>query len=230
MYRRYLTARSPLRLLERGLHGGLGSGNLGLVLAAHGVGKTSFLVGVALDELLRGKPVLHVALDHHSVQHVRDHYDTVFEELAHSTHLEDPKAARAEIDRLRRIRAYPPGSFDAKRLREALELEAELGARPALIVVDGLDVEQRSAEELGGWEALARETEAEIWITAHAPEERIGGLPPALRELAGCFAVILALEPGPGSVGLRALKDHDNPDVAALHVALDPKTLLLVRS
>ena len=29
---------------------------------------------------------------------------------------------------------------------------------------------------------------------------------------------------------LRALKDHDNPDVTALHVALDPKSLLLVRS
>ncbi len=42
--------------------------------------------------------------------------------------------------------------------------------------------------------------------------------------------MILALEPGPDSVGLRALKDHDSADVSALHVALDPKTLLLVRS
>jgi hypothetical protein len=230
MYRRYLNARSPLRLLEKGLHGGLGPGNLGLVLAAHGVGKTSFLVGVALDDLLRSRPVLHVALDHHSVQHVRDHYDTVFEELAHSTHLEDPKGVRAEVERLRRIRAYPPGSFDAKRLREALELEAELGARPELVVVDGLDVEQRSSDELSQWAALAREAGAELWITASAPEERIRELPPALRGLADCFAVILALEPGSDAVALRALKDHDSADVAALHVALDPRTLLLVRS
>ena len=42
--------------------------------------------------------------------------------------------------------------------------------------------------------------------------------------------MILTLEPQAGSVALRALKDHDNPDVAALRVALDPKTLLLVRS
>jgi len=33
MYRKFLNARSPLRLLEKGLHGGLGTGNLGLVLA-----------------------------------------------------------------------------------------------------------------------------------------------------------------------------------------------------
>ena len=73
MYREFLTARSPLRLLEKGLHGGLGKGNLGLVLAGHGVGKTSFLVCVALDDLLRGEHVLHVSLDQ-TVAHTRAHY------------------------------------------------------------------------------------------------------------------------------------------------------------
>src|SRR5678815_1562320 len=112
MYRRFLNARSPLRLLEKGLHGGLGRGNLGLVLAGPGIGKTSFLVGVALDDLLRGKPVLHVALDH-NVQHVRDYYDTVFAALAASAHLdENHSAVRAEMDKLRRIRVYPHGAFD----------------------------------------------------------------------------------------------------------------------
>ena len=32
------------------------------------------------------------------------------------------------------------------------------------------------------------------------------------------------------AIVLRALKDHDNPDVSDLHVALDPKTLLLIRN
>ena len=229
MVRRFLNARSPLRLLEKGLHGGLGRGNLGLVLAGPGVGKSSFVVGVALDDLLHGKPVLHVSLDH-TVQHVRDHYDTVFEDLAATTHLENPALVRAEVDKLRRIRAYPPSAFDAKRLREALELESELGARPELIVVDGLDVESRSREELAQWSVLAREAEAEIWITAHAPGEKVEELPAALRPLAELFGVILVLEPGTETVALRALKDHDSQDVAALRVALDPKTLLLVRS
>ena len=81
MYKKFLTARSPLRLLEKGLHGGLGKGNLGLVVAGHGVGKSSFLVGVALDDLIRGDHVLHVVLDQ-TVAHTRDYYDTVFEDLA----------------------------------------------------------------------------------------------------------------------------------------------------
>ena len=65
LYKKFLNARSPLRLLEKGLHGGLGAGNLGVVLAGHGVGKTAFLVGVALDELLRAGRVLHVCLRPH---------------------------------------------------------------------------------------------------------------------------------------------------------------------
>ena len=56
MNRRFANARSPLRLLEKGLHGGLGIGNIGVVVAGHGVGKTPFLVGVALDELLNRWP------------------------------------------------------------------------------------------------------------------------------------------------------------------------------
>ena len=230
MYRRFLNARSPLRLLEKGLHGGLGCGSLGLVLAAPGLGKTSFLVGVALDDLLRGKPVLHVALDH-TVQHVRDYYDTVFEDLATNAHLDENHAAvRAEIDKLRRIRVYPHGAFDAKRLREALALEAELGAGPELVVVDGLDVTDRTPAELEEWAAAARDAQVEVWMAANASSERIAELPAALRPLERSFDVILAMEPAGDTVALRALKDHDNPDVAALHVALDPKTLLLVRS
>ena len=62
------------------------------------------------------------------------------------------------------------------------------------------------------------------------PDEKVSEVPEAVRRRDGLFSVILALEPAGDAVRLRALKDHDNPDVEALHVALDPHTLLLVRS
>ena len=55
-------------------------------------------------------------------------------------------------------------------------------------------------------------------------------VPEALSSLGDAVSVILALEPGDDAVRLRALKDHDNPDVSDLHVSLDPRTLLLIRS
>jgi len=229
MYKKFLNARSPLRLLEKGLHGGLGKGNLGLVLAGHGVGKTACLVGIALDDLLRGGHVIHVSLDH-TVSHVRAFYDTVFEELASTTQLENEAAVHADVDRKRSIRVYPQSAFTAAKLREAIKVEAEAGARPGLVIVEGFDFAASPRDELLELRELARELEAEMWLSAAADGERVDGLPREIEPIADLLSVILALEPGPNSVALRALKDHESTDVSALHVALDPKTLLLTRS
>lgn len=229
MYRKFLNARSPLRLLEKGLHGGLGKGNLGLILAGPGVGKTACLVGIALDDLLRGGHVMHVSLDH-TVSHVRAFYDTVFDELASSTQLKDEAQVHAELDRRRSIRAYPPNTLNAAKLREAVKVEAEAGGSPELVIVEGFDFASAPRDEVLELQGLAKELGAELWLSATAPGEKVSELPPEIEPLSDLLSVILALEPGHASVGLRALKDHENPDVSALHVALDPRTLLLTRS
>ncbi len=229
MYRKFVNARSPLRLLEKGLHGGLGIGNLGALVAGHGVGKSSFLIGVAIDELLRGGTVLHVALDQ-TVGHVRDHYDTIYEALATSTHLDDAKLTHGEIDNHRRIRAYNARDFTATKLADAVKIESETGARPTLIAIDGLDEAPIDADNLAGIRALARELAAEVWFTLQSDSEKVVDLPEAWTDLGDEIGVILALEPEGDVVTLRALKDHENADLQDLHVGLDPRSLLLVRS
>ncbi len=228
MYRDYLTARSPVRLLEKGLHGGLGAGNVGLVLAGHGVGKSSFLVGLALDELLRGGDVLHVGLDQ-TVDHVRAYYDTLFEDLSSQSQLEDVQQVHADADRHRHIRTYLSDSFNAAKLREALKIETDAGTRPRLLIVDGADPKNTSASDVAELRALAKELGAEAWVGVASDAEKVEGMPAALEPASDHISVVLALQPGGDHVLLQALKDHDNPDVSALHVALDPKTLLLVR-
>jgi hypothetical protein len=229
MYRKFLSARSPLRFLERGLHGGLGKGNIGLILAGPGVGKTSFLVGVALDDLLRGDHVLHVSLDE-SVSHTRAYYDTIFDELASSTHLEDQARVHADVDRHRSIRSYPVAGFGSGKLREAVKFEEEAGCKPGLVVVEGFDLGDAPKQEILDMKAMAAEIEAELWLSVACPEESVPGIPAPIAQLGDAVSVILALEPEIDSVALRALKDHGNPNLEALRVALDPKTLLLVRS
>jgi hypothetical protein len=229
LYRKFLNARSPLRLLEKGLHGGLGEGNIGIVLAGHGIGKTSFLVGVAMDELLRGGRVLHVSLSH-SVPHVRAHYDTVYEELASSTHLEDPRLIHGEVDRHRSVRVYPPGTLTMAKLREAVAMESEAGAKPSLLILEGVDLAAMPRSEAVDLKALASELEAEVWLESAINGERVDGLPEPVAALEDLFSVVLALEPDEDVVRLRAVKDHENPDVSELHVSLDPHSLLLVRS
>lgn len=223
----FLTARSPVRLLEKGLHGGLGKGNLGLVLAGPGVGKTAFLVGLAVDDLLRGDHVLHVVLDQ-TVTHTRAHYDTVFEDLVSHAQLDDEAVVHAEADRRRSIRAYPPAGFSVGKLREAVKIEEEAGGRPGLVILEGFDTATR--DELQDIQSLAQELGVEFWLSASCPGEKVEDLPAHLAPCRDLFGVVLALEPDGESVALRALKDHENPDVRALRVALDPKSLLLIRS
>ena len=47
MYQKELNERNPLRVFEHSIHGGLGLGNLGVIVARHGTGKTALLVGIA---------------------------------------------------------------------------------------------------------------------------------------------------------------------------------------
>lgn len=231
MYKRFLTARSPLRLLEKGLYGGgLGAGNLGLILAGNGIGKTSVLVGIALDELLRGGAVLHVTIGE-PVAHVRAFYDTVFEELAYTTQLDHPAQVHADLDHNRRIRAYTPGIFTVARLRDAVRVEIENGGhKPTLVVLEGFDLQGVAQEEFVDLKALATALGAEIWLSMSCDGEFVTELPETIQKVDFIFSVILTLEPKQRIVELRAIKDHDNPDVGSLRVGLDPHTLLLIRN
>src|SRR3954470_17505247 len=102
MYRKELNERNPLRLFEHSIHGGVGPGNIGVVVARHGLGKTEFLVGIPLDDAIRERKGLHVSLVK-TVDHIREFYDEIFMDLAHSATLEDIATARVDMERHRMI-------------------------------------------------------------------------------------------------------------------------------
>jgi hypothetical protein len=161
---------------------------------------------------------------------VRAHYDTVFEDLSATTHLEDTAKIHAEVDARRSIRVYPPNSFTASKLREAVKVEMDAGMKPSLVVIQGEDFNSAEREDFEDFKALAEELAAEIWLSANCRDERQVTVPESIARLDDLVSVIVALEPDGDTVKLRALKDHDNPDLSELHVALDPHTLLLTRT
>ena len=222
--------RSPLRLLEEGLHGGLGAGNLGLVMAGPGVGKTSFLVGVALDALLRKERVLHIALDQ-TLAHTRNYYETIFfallasAEFAASANAKKP--ARADAFRHRVIHALALVEWSATKLEEIFTAESESGGAPALVIVEGADARALAGASLERAQKLAANHGTQFWFSLACAKERKLDLPSELAPARKDFSVILALEPGANEVVLRAIKDHENANTKPLHVTLDPQTLLL---
>lgn len=113
----------------------LAPGDLGLVVAGPGVGKTALLVHVALQWLLRGERVLHVSAKD-TVDHARAHYDEILRAIQEHGRL--PEAALL-VERHRMILSLHGRPFDLDLLRRHLAvLEDAAQFRPALIVVDGL--------------------------------------------------------------------------------------------
>jgi len=232
MYSKELSERNPLRLFEHSIHGGVGPGNIGVVVARHGIGKTAFLVGIALDDAIRGRKVLHVSLDK-SVDHVREFYDEIFMDLAHSAGLEDLATARLEMERHRMIHTYTGGSFSVDKLRHSVQFLKDVAHfEPACLILQGFAFEQATLADVESLRQLAAEFQVELWMSAWthrgaATDER--GIPEPLSKLAPAIAVIVQMADDGGAVKLSLLKDHDNPDVAKLALSLDPATMLLVK-
>jgi hypothetical protein len=232
MYRKELNERNPLRLFEHSIKGGLGPGNIGVVVARHGIGKTAFLVGLALDDAMRGRKVLHVSLDK-TVDHLREFYDEIFMDLAHSAHLDDLPSERLEMERNRMIHTYAGKSFTIHKLRHSINFLKEYAHfDPACLILQGFDFDRATVQDMEAFQELAGQFNIEMWMSAlthrGVPSDE-HGIPEPVAKLASAIAVIVQMVDGGGGVHLSLLKDHDNPNVAKLALALDPSTMLLVK-
>ena len=236
MFRKEVNTQSPLRILERSTHGGLGPGNLGIVMARAGVGKTAFLVQVGLDDGLRGQDVLHIALGQ-SLEHAQSWYDGLFDDLARDTRLEDRETVRASLNRRRVIQAYPEASVDVHRIEKAANLYGtHLDLKPASILIDGFEWSEdnlvRQAADLGALKALARRLNAELWMSAQTHRDITGPHPTRIPAPCATYEALIDvavfLEPKGQLVSVRLLKDHDKAVVDEVHLELEPDTLQLV--
>jgi hypothetical protein len=196
------------------------------------VGKTAFLVGVALDDLMRGRSVLHICLDH-SLDKARAFYDDIFMDLAHTQELEDVWKVRLDVERHRRIYAYSHHVFNPGKLREVLSFLRQHGDFvPAAIIIDGCDFDHLSAADLNALRDIARLAEAELWMSAVTSRERqrnTRGVPEPVAHMEEAIDVILCMAHDGKGVHVSLLKDHDNAEVSEMKLALDPTTMLLVR-
>jgi len=232
MYSKELNERNPLRLFDHSIHGGLGPGNVGVVVARHGIGKTAFLVGIALDDAMRGRKVLHVSLDK-TVDHVREFYDEIFMDLAHSAGLEDLAAARLEMERHRIIHTYAGGKFTLDKLRHSIQFLKDVAHfEPACVILQGFSFENAVSADVEALRQLAAEFNVELWMSAlthRGVAADAHGIPEPVAKFASVISVVVQMTDDHGTVKLSLLKDHDNPDVAKLALELDPSTMLLVK-
>lgn len=131
------------------LNGGLGRGEIGVIVAPTGVGKSHFLVHVGSEALRRGKNVVHYTFELSETQvgirydsnlcdinssEIRDHKEKVLE-----------KYENGEFGRLI-IKEYPTGTATVTTIRNHLEKLSMRGIKPSLIVIDYADIMRSSRQ------------------------------------------------------------------------------------
>jgi len=231
MLKSELIERSPIRIFEKSIHGGLGRGNLGVVTARKGVGKTACLAHIAIDKMLRGKKVLHISF-HDDPHHVESWYRLVFDELARTYHLEQASDIFQELIQHRLIIHFRGKSVSFEKIQSSIRnIEGGAHFSPEVIIVDGYDFEHITKATMAGWKQFAVDQDSAIWFAAVMHRENLQldaqGVPAPVNLFTDFFAVIIMLNPVHDYIDMQLLKDHDSMEPERIRLKLDPKTMLL---
>ena len=163
-------------VIDELMDGGLGPGELGVVMAPSGIGKSWFLSKIACSALQNGLDVLHYTLEL-SESYVGQRYTTILTNVGTA----DQKMRKDEIIRKIkqvpgrvRIKYYPPQFASAKTIAAHVEKVRQIGFKPKLIIIDYADLLKSGNgnrdglyAELGGiyeeLRGLSGETQIPIW-------------------------------------------------------------------
>jgi hypothetical protein len=231
MLKKDLILRNPLKLIgpDEAL---LQPGAFCAVTARAGVGKTAFLVQIALYNQLRGKNVLHVSLND-PVRKVDLWYREVFRRLSEKYRVDPIDRLWEEILPHRFIMTFRVEGFSVPILSERLNnLSDQDIFLPHMVIIDGLPFDSDIGGPLSELKQFARQNDLQVWFTirTHRHEEPAPeGIPLPLASVYDLFDVVLQLQPEGKEIHVRSLKggSHEENEPSIL---LDPSTMLLIDS
>lgn len=223
-----------MEMIKRALGNPLAPGEMGVLMAGAGVGKTACLTHIALEQLLDGKTVLHVCIDD-TPEKVKIWYLELLKNILASKGGETLNAAQSRIEPLRFIQSYLQQTFTPEKLRQNLAtLKSSAGFQPALIVLDGLDFDHLGRETLEALGEVAQENGVSIWLSArthrHISEVNPRGIPYPCHETDDLFASIILLEPAAQAIRIKVLKHGRDYQPASPSLNLNAQTYLLNES
>ena len=229
MLKKDLILRNPLRLMGYDTEDILPAGGFGAVLARAGVGKTAFVVQLALNSLLRSKNVLHVSLND-PVEKVCLWYEEVFRHIAGQYQVDQTDKLWEAVLPYRLIMTFKVAGFTLPKLKERLAEITEQGVFfPQMILIDGLPFEADVAPDLAELKSMAAQNGQHIWFTVrtHRHEEPDDdGMPARIKAVSSLFDVIIALQPRDKQVYVKNLKQTAVAEAPA-PLILDPTTMLI---
>jgi KaiC/GvpD/RAD55 family RecA-like ATPase len=234
MLKEELIRKSPVRILERGIEGGLKAGNIGIIASKKGIGKTSVLVQLGLDKLMQGKKIIHVSFTTHT-SYVISWYENIFSEVAKRKNLEHYADVHDELVKNRVIMNFnQEGVTTGQILKSLRAMIIDGGFDADAIIADGFDFSRAEPEHFTMIAAFAKERNLEFWYscTMYGEEPLMDkhNVPVILRPFINDITVLIVLEPKPEYIHFIVVKDHDRMNPEDLSIKLDSRTLLIAEA
>ena len=175
-----VTVKTPWDVINDIIDGGLGSGELGVIVAPAGIGKSWTLQALGASALKEGKTIVHYTLELNQ-NYVGLRYDSIFTGVTTSNikyYKDDVQAKLSKLPGKLLIKYFPTKGASVQTLSSHLKQIEISGEKPDMVIVDYADIlmpvgifrEKRHAlgtiyEDLRG---LAGELELPIWTASQA--------------------------------------------------------------
>lgn len=234
MLKEELIKKSPVRILERGIEGGLKAGNIGIIASRKGIGKTSVLVQLALDKLMQGKKVIHVSFTTHT-SYVISWYENIFSELARKRNLENYSDVHDDLVKNRVIMNFNQEGVSTDQILKSIRaMIVDGGFKADAVIADGFDFTRADDAHLPAVRAFAAEMGVEFWysctLLGEEPLVDKKNVPMMLRPFLDDIAVLIMLEPKAEYIHFIVVKDHGRMNPEDLNIKLDARTLLIAEA
>lgn len=213
-----LLASSPVRFFEP-TGAALDEGEIGLLTAKKGLGKTSILVQFGIDTLLKDKAIVHVSFNQKS-ENVITWYSSVLAEICKS-HKVDVDELSDELFRNRTILNFNQDTFTLPKVVNTLKALKDNGIKLETIIVDDLDLLKTEVSDLNCFCDFIREEKMTAWFSYNSEASDLNQILPS--EKMAKFESVAHLLPETESVSLSILKKGEGK------VKLNSKTLLMTK-
>ena len=208
-------------------------GMAGAVVARPGVGKTPFLVQVALHAMMAGRNVMHVNLQD-PIKKVAFWYEQIFSLLRERHHEPEKFVTLDSLVSHRFIMTMHVSGFSVEALGERVSdlVEQDLFV-PDMLVIDGLPFGGIRQEMVEGLKKMGLDMNFGTWLSfpVHREEERgENNMPVSVIDLRASLDFVWELVPDGRKIHVRRLKDDLEPDGSVVGIYMDPSTMLLAVS
>ncbi|MCL2879267.1 MAG: hypothetical protein FWF29_03395 [Treponema sp.] len=228
-----LVQRSPIRIFEQSINGGLTAGEIGVIASQNGLGKTSVLVQLALDKLIQGKKVIHVSFTQHT-HYVLAWYENIFNEFVGQKNMENLGELQNSLIKNRVLMNFNQDGISKDQILKSLRaLIVDGGFGAESVIVDGFDFTRTDHGNLANVRAFANELGISVWYSCSVADQgrryNENNFPVMLESLADLIDVAVVLEQKSDHIALTVSKDHGSGSVKKEPMKLDPRTMLILR-